>query len=233
MDDSNSNNEGFGIWVPAEVVQHPDLTLAEKFCFGVISALDKGKGFWMKNESLASLVGISPTYASICIRRLKDFGLVTVEQVPGGRRTVACVDRTALRKPTSPTLPLSTTPPSEIHKAPLVKTTRPTHNTREDNTSVIKQGVFEWQDTGLFTKAWNEWEEYRRQMKAKLTPASVTKQQNFIAANSKSEADAVAIIENSIRNGWRGLFPLNGSATTTTKANHPSSRINYKDDGLS
>jgi DNA-binding MarR family transcriptional regulator len=237
MDDTNETNEGFGIWVPAEIVQDKEMTLAEKFCFGVICALDKGRGFWMKNETLAGLVGISPTYASVCISKLKDKGLVTIEQVPGGRRTVICVDRKAIREALNNT----TSPGCENHKAPLVEIARPTHNTRDDRTRVIKQAVqaqlfalspeCPWTNTGLFDKAWQEWVAYRKQIKAALSDASTKKQMAFISANSKNEQEAVQMIENSIRNGWRGLFPLTGMSQGIAKQ-HPSNRINYKEDGL-
>lgn len=233
MSDSNTDNDGFGIWVPAEIVKHPQLTLADKFCFGVISALDKGKGFWMQNDSLATIVGISPTYASTCIKRLKDFGLVTVEQVPGGRRTVVCIDRSALRYGlTVSPLQESVSHPCENHKAPLTNFTRRTNRTRDDKnkddeTQVIDLSGFTWTDSGLFTKAWSEWCRY----KGKMNNITVAKQMNFLKANCNGEADAVTIIETSIRNGWKGLFPINRGSGYTPQS-HPSKHIDYNNDGL-
>lgn len=247
MDDTNNNEEKVGgIWIAAEIAQHPDLTMADKFCFGIISALDKGQGFWMKNETLAKLVGISPTYASVCIKRLSELGFVTIDQVAGGRRTVICVDRAALRL-----LAKTTRQGCENHKAPLAKTTRPTHNTRDDNTSGLKtegrasdktsSWTFDfsgckWQDTGKFTKVWLEWVEYRKQMKASISQVGAVKQFNFLTANASTEDEAVLIIETSIRNGWKGLFPYRAAtsvATNSFKANHPSTKIDYTNDGLS
>lgn len=57
----------------------------------------------------------------------------------------------------------------------------------------------------LNLKVWNEWIEYRKESKKKLTPLTVKQQLKFLGEHSK---DHSAIIERSIQNGWTGLFPL-------------------------
>ncbi len=59
----------------------------------------------------------------------------------------------------------------------------------------------EWLDK----EAWNEWVAFRKEQRKKLTPMSIKKQIAFL---QKHKADHVAIIEQSIRNGWTGLFEL-------------------------
>lgn len=59
----------------------------------------------------------------------------------------------------------------------------------------------EWLDK----KAWNEWVEYRKQIKKKLTALTIKKQIKFLSENKK---DHIKILENSISNGWTGLFQL-------------------------
>jgi len=67
------------------------------------------------------------------------------------------------------------------------------------------QGLFipDWIDK----KVWRDWENYRRDIKKKLTQTSVNLQVKLLEANKK---DHVAIIERSIQNSWTGLFPLGG-----------------------
>jgi len=55
-----------------------------------------------------------------------------------------------------------------------------------------------------FKIAWDEWIEYRRQMKFKNTDASISMQLKFLS--TKSEQEAIQIINTSIMNGWQGLF---------------------------
>lgn len=60
--------------------------------------------------------------------------------------------------------------------------------------------------TDEFETAWTEWVEFRRQLKKPLTALGAAKQLKKLAELPVSEA--VAIIEQSIANGWQGLFPL-------------------------
>lgn len=54
--------------------------------------------------------------------------------------------------------------------------------------------------------AWLEWEQHRKEKKQKLTPLSVKKQLKFLTGRSKAEI--IAIIDQSIMNGYQGLFEL-------------------------
>lgn len=67
--------------------------------------------------------------------------------------------------------------------------------------------------------AWIEWEQYRKEKRQKLTPSTAKKQMQFLAGRAGPEA--VAIINQSITNGWTGLFELknnynNGNRPVTT-----------------
>lgn len=54
--------------------------------------------------------------------------------------------------------------------------------------------------------AWVEWERYRKEKKQKLTPSTAKKQMEFLVGRAGPEA--VEIINQSIKNGWTGLFEL-------------------------
>ena len=57
-----------------------------------------------------------------------------------------------------------------------------------------------------FFKAWREWEKYRKEKRQALKPTTVKKQYDFLA---KFDVDvAIKIIEQSIMQGWTGLFEL-------------------------
>lgn len=55
-------------------------------------------------------------------------------------------------------------------------------------------------------KAWNEWEQYRKDKKQKLTPLTIKKQIQFLGG--RGDPEIIAIINQSITNGWTGLFEL-------------------------
>jgi len=59
----------------------------------------------------------------------------------------------------------------------------------------------EWLDS----VSWEEWERYRREIKKTLTPMSRVKQLKLLEENKEDQKE---IINNSILNGWAGLFPL-------------------------
>ena len=65
-------------------------------------------------------------------------------------------------------------------------------------------------DTPDFRKAWNEWTEYRRESKKKLTKSTITRQLGSLA--KLGEEAAIASIDQSISNGWTGLFEPKGDA---------------------
>ena len=82
---------------------------------------------------------------------------------------------------------------------------------------------FQHQSTA-FRKVWVEWIQSRKEQKKKLTPITVNKQLKLLAEHS--ESGAIAMIEQSIRNGWQGLFEVkpnsrNGPPLTGTSAAAP------------
>jgi DNA-binding transcriptional ArsR family regulator len=61
----------------------------------------------------------------------------------------------------------------------------------------------------LNKKSWKEWVDYRKEIKKALKPSTEKKQLSFL---EKNKSDHVQIINNSIQNGWTGLFELKGGS---------------------
>lgn len=59
--------------------------------------------------------------------------------------------------------------------------------------------------------AWVEWEQYRKEKKQKLTPSTAKKQMEWLGGRAGPEV--IAIINQSITNGWTGLFELKQNGT--------------------
>lgn len=69
--------------------------------------------------------------------------------------------------------------------------------------------------------AWNEWEKYRKEKKQRLTPSTIKKQLQFLGG--RGDPEIIAIINQSIRNGWTGLFELKKQYSHDRKANKRTS----------
>jgi len=72
-------------------------------------------------------------------------------------------------------------------------------------------------DSQEFSYAWNEWQTYLIQKRKKPTKITTTKQLNQLS--KLNEDDAIITINNSIQNGWQGLFPSEGGS----RVNHNGS----------
>jgi hypothetical protein len=60
-----------------------------------------------------------------------------------------------------------------------------------------------------FMSAWIEWDEFRKEKKKPLTDISIKQQLNFLA----KQPDPIECINQSIRNGWQGLFEVKNNGT--------------------
>jgi hypothetical protein len=58
----------------------------------------------------------------------------------------------------------------------------------------------------VFSEAWSQWVTHRKEKKARLTPTSIKAQ--IAKLSNVAESEAVAIIRQSIENGWTGLFEI-------------------------
>jgi hypothetical protein len=63
-----------------------------------------------------------------------------------------------------------------------------------------------------FEKTWNDWKQYRTDKKKKLVLTTIRLQLNKLA-KYKSEKTAIAILEQSMINGWVGIFDLKDKST--------------------
>ena len=59
-----------------------------------------------------------------------------------------------------------------------------------------------------FIDSWKEWVTFRKEIRKKLTKSTAQKQITFLT----NQPDPVACINNSIQNGWQGLFEVNNGA---------------------
>lgn len=86
----------------------------------------------------------------------------------------------------------------------------------------IKTAIPEKLNVPEFLDAWRNWEQYRKEIKKKLTPRTIELQLKKLAQYTPEEA--AQMIVQSIENGWQGLFPLRGDKADTIKINPMTGR---------
>ena len=79
-------------------------------------------------------------------------------------------------------------------------------------------------DTEPFRAAWSDWLTHRKQIKKPVTELAATKQLKALA--KRGTHDAIRAIEQSIANGWQGIFDPDeragrtGARTSRVEAEH-------------
>lgn len=61
-------------------------------------------------------------------------------------------------------------------------------------------------DSIEFKNTWDEWKKFRKEKRSSLTPSTIEKQLKMLGG--RAEFEAIEIINQSITNGWTGLFEL-------------------------
>jgi len=87
------------------------------------------------------------------------------------------------------------------------------NNVKNDKNKDI--GDFPNLDNETFIKAFNEWKEFRKDLRKTLKPATITKQLEFL----NKQPDPIACINNSIMKGYQGLFEVKNGTHAPNRAN--------------
>jgi len=101
----------------------------------------------------------------------------------------------------------------------VTTTSRDSHALEQNRTDTEQsrtEGAPSAHVVGLDLKSWSRWEAYRREIRKPIKPGSVQAAQLKLAGFG---ADQSAVVEESIAQGWTGLFPLksaNGSKPKLT-----------------
>lgn len=174
-----------------------------KLLYGELTALSEREGFcWASNGYFAELYKVNPTTISEWVRQLKDAGFIRIEQTHGETRKVFM---TLLEKPKTPS-GKAEDPPSgkpEGNSSTRKSTKRNDGDVAEDEAVAV--AVPANIDTPEFHLAWSNWAEYRRQARIKkYTPIGAKAQLRVLSEMGPQRA--VAAIQNSIANGYQGIF---------------------------
>ena len=194
-----------GVWIPAEVWLDRSLSITEKVMMVEIGSLqDPVRGCYASNSHFARFFGLSSSRVSEIISALSSKGLLRVELIRDGRQVVERRVRlsdlfgrsnTYSEKAEESNTKSNST--SEGEKRGSAKASPSASRKASKFDPLIARPL------SVSESTWADWCQHRREIKKPLTATTCAKQAKTLAGHP----DADAVINQSISNGWTGLFP--------------------------
>jgi DNA-binding MarR family transcriptional regulator len=232
-----------GLWIPKSILTDRRLSKTEMLIYAIVDALDNANGCFASNAYIAEQVGLDERNVRANLMRLEQAGYIVRMEDANGRRRIQTVANKTLREAKSNgSAPQCLAdcytaidsnskgedasirgggcqhPPYSIEDSiDIVTIPKPLSN--HDDVKGMPKVATPPYNSEAFAKSWMEWIDYRKEMKKKLTLKTVTAQFKLLSS-LKSEKLAIECIEQSIRNGWSGLFPKNNTKQSTTNNQH-------------
>ena len=211
------------------------LSMTAKVVYGVVDALDNEDGCFASNAYLSAHLGLKERQVQNILSELTDARLILRVEV-GGRRVIRTVEKVAVSGALTSAQITKTEGCNKMqggvqkNAGEGCKKMHPYN--KEDNKEDIttptpsSEDMIPWaEDDGLklpfssdsFQKSWAAWIDYRKELKKPLKPTTIKAQwKNFVKWGEKKSIES---IEQSILNGWQGLFEprVNGWVAATKK----------------
>lgn len=208
-----------GVWIPAEVWLDHSLSITEKVMMVEIGSLqDPVRGCYASNSHFARFFGLSSSRVSEIISALSAKGLLRVELIRDGRQVVERRVRLSNLFGKSNTYSENTAtlfgkggdPYSEKAEESNTKSTSTTEGERAaakaSSTASRKASKFDPLTacpTNVTPSVWADWCQHRKEIRKPLTATTCAKQAKTLAGHHAPDT----VINQSISNGWTGLFP--------------------------
>jgi hypothetical protein len=213
-----------GIWIPSAVFNNNNLTTSAKLLYGVVAGLDGDDGCYASNAYLQRLLGVSERGVQVLLSELDNAGIIQRAEVDG-RRIIRTVESIALGGAENCGGGMKKSAGEGCRKLhPYNKDDNKEDKIQKGRVSKAPDFMLTQQPMHMgvkeFAAAWGRWAEYAYPKK-KVPYMTYVGQVEFL--NKMSPEEAVECIEQSIRNGWRGLFPVRKSKHQTkalTKNDH-------------
>lgn len=165
----------------------------------------------IKFEEVSDELGISDRTYSRWVKTLSENGYINVERAMLGMKISVNKAHKYFGKKSSR---LDRVPPQIVQDTPQVAERNAKNGgTTIYNTKTIQETI--QLPIWINKKAWEAWEQHRKEIKKKLTPTTMRLQLKFLESHKEDHAE---IIRNSITNGWTGLFPIKKGFTGNSDA---------------
>jgi DNA-binding MarR family transcriptional regulator len=190
-----------GVWIPKAIYQDDKLTPTDKLILSDIYNLcAEGGDYFKTNETIAKEVNISIPSVSRTIKKLINLNYIKCEY-NGRSRLIKMIS----------TLIKLIKQPNQIDKAAISKRLDSIHSSIHTKKHISKERPFKSKEFG---EIWDIWIDERKQQKRKkYTPrGEQATLHNLQKISNNNEKQAIKIIQQSITQGWQGLFALKGGA---------------------
>ena len=203
------------------LIEDDRISAMAKLAFGVISNLSNSRGYcFATNKYLANILKIHEMTASRYVNELLEYEyIIRFDEIVDG----VMERRLRVNNSTYGGSSEKITPPNQDDLPPVINSDY--HNSISNNTIIEYKknnntGVLNFPDEKS-NEAWGRWIKYRKEIKKPVTPSTATMQLRKLGG--VDEITRVKMINQSIENGWQGLYELknksNGKPNITAEIN--------------
>ena len=196
-----------GVWIPKAIYQDDKLSPTDKLILAdIFNLCCEGGNYFKTNDTIAKEINISTPSVSRTIKKLTNLNYIKCEY-NGRSRLIKMIS----------TLIKLIKQPNQIDKAAMSKRLDSIHNSKHIKKHISIDYPFNSKE---FLDMWNIWLDERKQQKRKKYTARGEQAtlHNLQKISNNNEKQAIKIIQQSIAQGWQGLFALKG-ATNRNKLN--------------
>lgn len=195
-----------GVWIPKEIYQDRELNPTEKLILSDIATLGE---YFKSNETIAIEVGVAQCTVTRSIKKFEKLGYIKT-QYNGRTRLIKL--RSTLSKLLKQT--------KQIAEADYANCLHSIQDSKQLSKHISKGVVYPFQEKE-FKDTWKIWIEERRanQYKKYTERAEQGALHKLQKISNHDYKTAITIINESISNGWRGLFALKESKQNIPKLN--------------
>lgn len=226
--------------IPATIRYDDNLKDKAKLLYGEITALTNEKGFcWATNSYFADLYKVTKETVSRLLKNLSDNGYIRIQLVYKNKqiigRKIYIETSIPIDKNINTYCENTQEPIDENDSYPIdqkVKENNTSINNTINNTLDKKKKTDFDELIDGYTENINlrkniyEFIKMRKGVKAAITTLGLKKILNKLDTLAKSDNEKIAILDNSIMNSWKGIFPINKQNNISNKNEKPPLRFN-------
>lgn len=217
--------------IPANVRYDKNLKDKAKLLYGEITALTNEKGYcWAKNSYFADLYGVTKETISRLLSNLDKQGYIKIKLVYEGKeikgRKIYINPSIPIDEKDNTYCSKSQAPIDEKVNTPIdgkVKDNNTIYNNTINNTSNKKEKteidklILEYTENVDLRNNLYEFIKMRKGIKAAITTVGLDRLLKKLDNLAKTDTDKIKILDNSIMNSYKGIFPLKSEADKSDK----------------
>lgn len=213
-----------GVWIPKEIWLDKRLKALDKIIFAEVDSLDNdGNGCFASNEYLAEFCGCNKTHVSKVIAKLIELGYIELKNFDGRQRILqsrvvkktrqACQKGKADLAKKQGSIYIDTNIEYSLDNNKKKKKENGNKNAKT-NFDVI---VEDYTTNAELRTAIYEFIKMRKAIKSPMTDRALKQILNKLDTLASSDDQKIKILDQSIMNSWRGVFPLREDKQTKAK----------------